>query len=49
MALKFYISVANRLKLKVRKFLGLISTFVDVKGKKNGRGVFLTPFCIGLN
>ena len=32
--LKFYASVAKRLKLKVRKFLGLIPTFVEVTGEK---------------
>ena len=32
--LKFYTSVAKRLKLKVRKFLGLIPTFVEVTGEK---------------
>ena len=32
--LKFYKSVAKRLKLKVRKFLGLIPTFVEVTGEK---------------
>ena len=34
MALKFYASMAKRLKLKVRKFLGLIPTFVKVTGVK---------------
>ena len=32
--LKFYTSVAKGLKVKVRKFLGLIPTFVEVTGKK---------------
>ena len=32
--LKFYTSVAKRLKLKVRKFLGLIPTFLEVTGEK---------------
>ena len=45
MALKFYTSVAKRLKLKVRKFLGLILTFVEVTGRKpeggRGKGSFL--------
>ena len=42
--LKFYISVAKEIKLKVRKFLGLIYTFVKVTGKKTGRrGRFATP------
>ena len=34
MALKFYIRVARGLKLKVRKFFGVISTFVEVTGEK---------------
>ena len=34
MALKFYASVAKGLKLKVRKFWGLILTFVKVAGEK---------------
>ena len=32
--LKFYTSVAKGLKVKVRKFLELIPTFVEVTGKK---------------
>ena len=32
--LKFYNSVAKELKLKVRKFWGLIPTFVEVTGEK---------------
>ena len=32
--LKFYTSVAKGLKLKVRKFWGLILTFVEVTGEK---------------
>ena len=36
--LKFYTSVERRLKLIVRRFLGLIPTFVEVTGKKTGRG-----------
>ena len=41
-SLKFYTSVAKRLKLKVRKFLGLILTFVEVTGEKLvGRGGIL--------
>ena len=32
--LKFYTSVTKGLKLKVRKFLGLIPTFVEVTGEK---------------
>ena len=46
MALKFYTSVAKELKLKVRKFWGLILAFVEVPGIKlaGGRdgGVFLS-------
>ena len=34
MALKFKANVAKELKLKVRKFLGLIPTFVEVTGEK---------------
>ena len=34
MALKFYTSVAKRLKLKVREFCGKIPTFVEVTGEK---------------
>ena len=43
MALKIYTSVAKELKLKVRKFLGLIPTFVEVTWKKvvgGGEGLF---------
>ena len=32
--LKFYTSLSKGLKLKVRKFLGLINTFVEVTGEK---------------
>ena len=35
--MKFYISVAKGLKLKVREFLALIATFVEVTGEKAGR------------
>ena len=34
MALKFCSSVANRLKLNARKFLGLIPTFVEIIREK---------------
>ena len=34
MTLKFSISVAKQLKLKVNNFLGLIPTFVEVTGEK---------------
>ena len=43
MVLKFYTSVERRLKLKVKKFLGLIPTFVEVTEKNLVRGAFLTP------
>ena len=39
-ALKFYKMVAKELTLKVRKFLGLLPTFVDVIGEKTGRELF---------
>ena len=40
-SLKFYTSVAKGLKLKVRKFWGLIPTFVEVTGEKlAGCGAF---------
>ena len=42
MALKFYTSVAKELKLKVRKFWGLIPTFVEVTGEKLV-GLFAPP------
>ena len=50
MALKFYISVAKGLKLKVRKFWWLIPTFVEITGEKLvGVGAFLHPLsCIRL-
>ena len=38
MALKFYNSVATGLKLKVRKFLGLIPKFVEVIGENGEVG-----------
>ena len=34
MALKFFMSVAKCLKLKVRKIWGLIFTFVEITGEK---------------
>ena len=43
MALKLYTSVAKGLKLKVRKFWGLISTFVEVTGEKPVGGLFASP------
>ena len=41
-SLKFYTSMAKKLKLKVRKFWGLIPTFVEVTGEKmvGGGGAF---------
>ena len=33
-ALKFYTGVTKRLKLKVRKFWGLVPTFIEVTGGK---------------
>ena len=42
MALKFYTDVAKGLKIKVRKFLGLIPTFADV-GKTGKLGLFAPP------
>ena len=45
--LNFYNSVANGLKLKVRKFWGLIPTFVEVTWKKLVEGK--PPSWIGLN
>ena len=41
--LKFYTSVAKGLKLKVRKFWGLISTFAEVTGGKLVGGPFWPP------
>ena len=45
MDLKFYISVAKGLELKVRKFSGLIRAFVEVTGEKlvGGGGLFGHP------
>ena len=44
MALRFYTSVAKLLKLKVRKFLELITTFVEVTEEKLVGGLFaLSP------
>ena len=40
---KFYTSVAKGLKLKVRRFWGLILTFIEVTGKKLVGGTFLPP------
>ena len=43
MALKFYTSVAKRLKLKVRKILGLITIFVEVTALKGSQWGFFPP------
>ena len=44
MSLKFNTSVTKGLKPKVRKFLGLIPTFVEVTGEKLvGGGLFGLP------
>ena len=40
MALDFYTSVAKGLKLKVKKFLGLIPTFAKVTEEKLAGGAF---------
>ena len=39
-ALKYYTSVEKGLKLKVKKFWGLIVTFVEVTVEKLGREAF---------
>ena len=41
--LKFYTSVGKGLKLKVRKFWGLIPIFVEVTGEKLGGELFGSP------
>ena len=41
--LKFYTSVAKGLNVKVRKFWGLIPTFVEVTGEKLVEWVFPLP------
>ena len=43
MNLKFFTSVAKGLKLKVRKFQGLVPTFVEVTGQKLVGGPFWDP------
>ena len=49
MALKFYTSVAEVLKVKVRKFLGLISRFVEVTGEKLvAGGLFCLPLILNM-
>ena len=44
MILKFYTNVAKGLKLKVRKFLGLIPKFVEVTGEKLVGGYFYPSY-----
>ena len=41
--LNFYFSVAKELKLTVRRFWGLIPTFVEVTGKKLVGDLFAPP------
>ena len=41
--MKFYTSVAKGLKLKVRKFLGLIPMFVEVTGEILVEDLFAPP------
>ena len=43
MTSKFYTSVVEGLKLKVRKFWVVIPTFVEVTGEKLVGGAFLSP------
>ena len=49
MVLKLYTSVEKELKLKVKKFWGLIPTFIEVIGEKLVRGLFALPSLMGLN
>ena len=49
MGLKFYTSVAKGSKLKVRKFCGLIPTFVEVTGEKLAGGFFRPPILNRVN
>ena len=44
MSLKFYNNVAKGLKLKFRKFLGLIPTFIEVTGEKQAGGINVKVF-----
>ena len=50
-SLKFYTSATKGLKLKVRKFWGLLPTFVEITGEKLVGGLFapLPPSWTGLN
>ena len=43
MSLKFYASVTKGLKLKVRKFRGLVLKFVEVAGEKLVKRLFGLP------
>ena len=43
MTLKFHITTAKRLKLKVRNFGGLDPMFVEVTGEKLVGGLFCSP------
>ena len=43
MAMKFYTNMTRKLKLKLRKFLGLRLTIVEVTEEKLVEGTFLTP------
>ena len=47
--LKFYINVSKGLKLKVRKFLELTPTFIEVTGEKQVGGTFLPALLPTLN
>ena len=49
MTLKFYTNMAKVLKLKVRKFLGLNPTFVEVRGGKLVERPFYSPSQLKLN
>ena len=42
-ALKFYASVAKGLKLKVKRYWGIIATFVEVTGEAMVGGEFCAP------
>ena len=49
MALKICTSVEKGLKLKVRKFQGIIPMFGEVTGEKLARGLFSPPFLNRVN
>ena len=42
-ALKFYASVAKGLKVKVKRFWGIIATFVEVTGETMVGGILRPP------